>query len=216
MVNVSGEPCVECKCVHPPTRPEASSADLESVSLTRLRSRRRQTGKTCTFLAPVPERKPPARPPAAPSPPTGTVSPLAHSQTIASLSALFHPAASNPTASLEDGLETLAAAAWNDRRASTKRARSSESSSSARPVAPGARLNGSGTFSIENECPGQMEPCAITVMLTDDLLPVRSVASTGQGEETLGHRQVSNDSTPMFFTLLRKPARKCTKLILRF
>ncbi|KAM0752051.1 hypothetical protein T439DRAFT_324147 [Meredithblackwellia eburnea MCA 4105] len=194
-ITVVGEPCVECK----------------------------QTGKECTFIAPVPQRK--AKDP---QPPQESF-PIAHGfaastsqqepDRLETLAAVARGEGShgNPASTYSTGQVREEDKSDRDTLRPSKRMRGLEeakdgsrrerSSSSTRI---GGRL-ANGLFSLEDDCPSTTEPCAITSMLTDDLLPVRSLASAVKGDETAaaGHRQVSSQGhAPMFFMLLRKPSHR--------
>ncbi|KAI5477288.1 transcriptional activator protein DAL81 [Pseudohyphozyma bogoriensis] len=163
----------------------------------------RQTGKPCTFLAPAPERRPrdlkrgpPPYPPSR-SPPDQVVT-----NQSSSLSAILHPSL-RPA----DGDPAPEPASAIVAAPPAKKARLEEP---VRPVLAQRGLGSGWRFSIDEDCPEKTEPCSITTMLTDDLLPVRSLIRPGaQNEETIGHRQVSkNPRQPIFVVLTKKPTHR--------
>ena len=74
------------------------------------------------------------------------------------------------------------------------------------PGDPVVNNHDDGLISIERGKDELSEPCAITALLTDDLLPVRSAGESDTGQSS-GHIQVSSDSSkPVFFILRPKPS----------
>lgn len=70
-------------------------------------------------------------------------------------------------------------------------------------------INSDGLTSLEHRTDDLSEPCAITALLTDDLLPVKSSAE-GETKQSSSHIQISSDSNkPVFFILQPKPACRC-------
>ena len=75
-----------------------------------------------------------------------------------------------------------------------------------------APVNSEGLISLEHGIDDLSEPCAITALLTDDLLPVKS-AGEGETNQSSSHVQISSDSNkPTFFILQPKPACRCNRI----